>query len=310
MGCFESIAESYYGDGSCRRTTWITCGSIFGVCIVIIGFALLGVSVNHKVENNEYGVVFINTTMEFGNVYEQGIYSIPPGSSIFYFERTLQDVDLEPIVCFSSDKVQLVLNISAQYRLVKELLIPIILQKYDGNDNFKNILSYVVQNIVMKRCGQYSGEDYYIKRATIDNDMYISLLADVNNVTIGATIEFFQLVNINFPKDFSDAITQKQIVIQNATTVLNQRTSLLIAANTTLLQAQRTANIMLMNANNTAEVNLKQAMVTSNIIYNQWYQRGQAYISVKNYLNLNESQFIDYLRNEVLRNVPSPIINI
>ncbi|XWV24773.1 hypothetical protein QJ856_gp1010 [Tupanvirus deep ocean] len=311
MTCFTNMAEKYYDpESSCRKKTWIGIGVVLSISIFIIGFALIGVSVNKVVENNELGVVFINTTMEFGNIYEQGIHSIPPGSSMFIFPRTLQDVKLDSITCFSSDKIVIVLTVSVQYQLVKEHIITHILKTYDGNDNFENILKYVVQNIIINQCGQYTAEDYYVKRAVIDQNMYQSLLFDVNNVTIGATIEFFQLINIQFPTEFSNAITQKQIVIQNATTTLNQRTSLLIAANTTVLEAQRTASIILVNANNEAEINLKQANTTANVIFTQWYQRGLAFASIKNSLGLNESDFIEYLRSEILRSVRSPIIGI
>lgn len=318
MGCFDSIADFYYGTDhqpAHRWATWITIGTVCGVatlvCVLIVGFSLLGVSVNKRVENDEYGIVYHDTTtMNFGKIYEQGVYAIPPGTRMLIFKRTLQDVDLEPITCFSSDKILIVLTVSTQYQLIKDKIIDVILKKYGGNSHFKNILRFIVQNVIINRCGQYTAEDYYVRRAQIDEDMYQSLLTDVNNNTIGATIEFFQLINIAFPTEFSAVISRKQIVIQNATTILNQRISLLTAANTTYLQAQRTANITIATADNTAQINLKQAQTTSNVIYNQWYQRGLAYHSIKKELNLTESQFIEYLRSEVLRTASNAIISI
>lgn len=312
MGCFEEIVEPYYDpDSSCKKIFWIVISIILGVSVLVISFALLGVSVNKVVENNEYGVVYYGkTTMEFGNIYEQGIYSISPGASMMIFHRTLQDVDTGTIGCFSSDRIQITLTVAAQYQLVKNDIIPAILQTYGGNDEFVKILSFVIKNLIIERCGQYSAEDFYNFRAEIDQDMYQTVLVDVNNNTIGATIEFFQLINIGFPTEFSHAITGKQIVIQEAVTKLNQRSSLLTAANTTLLQAQRTANITLLNAYNTAEINLRTANTTRDIIFTQWLKRAESYLSIMTTLGLNETGFIEYLRNDVLRFVNSPIINI
>lgn len=312
MGIFESLAESYYDkQNGCKRTTWIIIGSIFAFCIIIIGFALIGVSVNKKIENNEYGIEFHkSTTMEFGKIHEQGIYSIPPGSEMLIFVRTLQDVDSGIIDCFSSDKIVIKLTIAVQYQLVKEQIIPIILKKFDGNDNFKNILKFIVQNIIINRCGQFTAENYYDQRAIIDKDMYDSLVAEVNNNTLGATIEFFQLINIQFPDKFSQAISEKQITIQKEITTLNERTSLIIQANTSLLQAKRQAEIILINAQNTVNINLRQANTTKLVVENQWVQRGLAFNSIKTSLNLTQEQFIQYLKSEIIRTRTNAIISI
>lgn len=313
MGCIDYLSECFYGPNSQRNQKKVFMYMIVTLIIfsVIIGFVLLGISVNKKVENNEYGIVYYSsTTMEFGDTYEQGIYSIPPGSELKIFIRTLQDVDLEPIVCYSSDKIVIILTVSVQYQLVKDNIIDIILKKYGGNDNFKNILRSIVQNIIINRCGQYNAEDYYIKRAIIDQDMHQNLLNDINNNSIGATIEFFQLINIEFPEDFSDIINRKQVVIQNETTILNQRVSLLIAANTTLFQAQKIANITIETALNTAQINLKQAQVQSDVITTQWYNRALTYFEIKSKLNLTDKLFIQYLKSEILRTSNTPLINI
>ena len=311
MGCFDSCGDAYYKKNSkCRKVTWIVIGTTLGTILLIISFTLLGISFK-RVEQTEYGIAYYNTTtMEFGDTYEQGVYPIAPGAEMMIFTRTLQDVDTGDIICFSSDKIVIVLTIAVQYQLVKDDIISIILKKYGGNDKFENVFKYIVQNIIINRCGQYTAEDYYVHRAIIDEDMYKHLLDEVNSNNVGATIQLFQLTNIKFPPAFSEVISEKQITIQNAITTLNQRASQLIAANTTLLEAQRTANIILINANNTARINLQQAESTSNVIYNQWYQRGLAYASVKTSLGLDENQFIEYLKNEIIRTAPHAVISV
>ena len=281
---------------------------LLGVLLIII-FSLIGVSVNKVVENNEYGVEFNNITMEFGDIKEQGIYSIPPGTSMFRFNRTVQEIE-DTVTCFSSDKITITLKIATQFLLQKDGLIDHILKEYDGNDNFKYFLSVNIKNIVIDRCGQYTAENYYVKRADIDRAMFEEVLNGINNNLLGATIELFQLKEVSFPGEFSNIITQKQVVIQNATTIGNQRASLLIAANTTLEQAKKHVLTLLINANNEAEINLKQANATNQIILNEWEKRGQSFFAIKTSLNLNETGFIDYIESELLRKATNSIVNI
>ena len=311
MGCFDSCGKAWWKkDSGCRKTTGIVLSVTFGVIVVVVGAALLATSFK-RVEQAEYGIAYYNrTTMEFGDTYEQGVYLLSPGATMLIFARTLQDVETEPINCFTADKIIVTLTVAVQYQLVKDDIIPIILKQYGDNEKFENILKYIVQNIIINRCGQYNAEDYYVHRATIDSDMYQHLLNEVNSNSIGATIELFQLTNIAFPKDFSDVISQKQVIIQNAVTTLNQRASQLISANTTLLEAQRTANIVLINANNTVTINLRQANATRDVIYNQWYRRGLAYSAIKSELTMDEKQFVEYMRNEIIRTIPGAVVSI
>lgn len=312
MGCFSSMAESYYHEsGSCKRTLWITLGSILFVCLLIIGFTLLGVSVNKKVENNQYGLAYYErSTMKFGDIKEQGIYAIPPGATMLRFPRTFQDVDLGTIKCFSKDKILLELAVKVQYQLIKEDIIPVILKQYGSNAAFRDILKYIVESEIMIVCGQYTGAQYYENRTDIDSAMSDRLKDAVNNNSSGATIGFFQLINIQFPQAFSDVITDKQIAIQQATTALNARQSQLITANTSLLQAQRQASITIATANNNAQIILQQANATSQTVFNQWNQRGLAWKSIKDSLGLDQQGFIDFLKNEVLRLVSSPVVSL
>jgi regulator of protease activity HflC (stomatin/prohibitin superfamily) len=282
-----------------------------GLALFLLTIVLISVTVNKRVEQDEFAVVYNNYNRQFGNIYEQGVYTLNVGDTFLKFKRTLKDVDIDEIFCITKDKIVIQLTISAQYQYNRNDLIPIVLMNFDNGDIYEKFLDNMVSNIILRQCGFYDAESYYIDRGTIYNNMYDALLNEINNNnSIGATIEFFQLKNIDFPKSFADAITTKQLVIQNKVTTMNDRTTQLILANTTLLQNQRQAEITIINANNQANININQAETSYNIILGQWIQRNNTYFTIMKNLNLNQSQLLDYLKSEAIRNSDSPIISI
>eukprot|EP01113_Clastostelium_recurvatum_P015691 TRINITY_DN187_c0_g1_i2.p1 TRINITY_DN187_c0_g1~~TRINITY_DN187_c0_g1_i2.p1 ORF type:complete len:325 (+),score=108.39 TRINITY_DN187_c0_g1_i2:45-977(+) len=310
MGCFAGLAQFYEPGSGTRKRSIRAIISLTVIFLTVLVITLLALSTNKKVANDQYGVVYDNIMQEFRlPVLVQTITTIPPQCVLILLPRTLQDVDVDDIICFSRDKIKITLTVAVQYQLIQDDLISIIMKQYNGNPNFESVLQHVVTSVIITRCGQYNAEDFYVIRGAIDLDMYQALVGSVNG-TYGANIQYFQLVNIGFPTGFSNAIAQKQIVIQNATTVLNQRQSLIIRAQTGLLQAQKTADISIINANNTARITLDQAQASADVVATQWQKRASSYVTAMNQLNLNESQFIEYLKSEILRTSPNLVVNL
>ncbi len=292
-------------------------GGFLCISLTLLTIVLLAVTVNKRVEQDEFGVIYNDFTKQFGKIYDQGVYAYGVGDKFIKFKRTLKDVDIDQINCITKDKIVIGLTISAQYQYNRDDLIPVVLQNFNNGDGYESFLSNIVRNIILRQCGLYDAESYYTDRGNIYNNMYDSLLNEINNNTnigsnynLGATIEFFQLKNIDFPDTFAQAITSKQLVMQNKITKLNDRTTQLILANTTLLQNQRQADIILINSNTQANINMNQAQTSYDVIVNQWNLRSNTYKSIIDNLKLNQSQFIEYLKSEAIRNSIAPVISI
>jgi regulator of protease activity HflC (stomatin/prohibitin superfamily) len=271
---------------------------------------LVSLTALKKVEQKEYGIVFNNYTYEFGRIYEQGTYTLNVGDVLLKKERTLIPIGTNSLNCISKDKITVTLTLSAQYQFNKQDLIDIIFKQFD--EQYDTFLSSIVANIILRICGLYNAEDFYLKRGIVDTHMLNSLKNEINNNTqsLGATIVNFQLQNIRFPQAYEDAITQKQLVTQNKVTSENNRITQLILANTTLLQNQRQAQILIINANNQAQININQAQTSYDIIVNQWIQRADVYATIMANLKLNQSQFLEYLKAEAIRDSDSPVISV
>jgi regulator of protease activity HflC (stomatin/prohibitin superfamily) len=271
---------------------------------------LVSLTALKKVEQKEYGIVYNNYTMQFGKVYDQGTYTLNVGDIMFKKDRTLIDVGINNLNCISKDKITVTLTLSAQYQFNRQDLIDIIFRQFD--EEYDTFLSSIVSNIILRVCGFYNAEEFYLKRGIVDINIFNALINEINNSTqsLGAIIVNFQLQNIRFPQSYEDAITQKQLVTQNMITSQNNRTTQLILANTTLLQNQRQVQIIIINANNQARINENQAQNSYSVILNQWTQRANVYALTILNLKLNHTQFLKYLEAEVVRESDSPIISI
>jgi len=292
----------------CILTTIISFFVFSGLMLMIV---LLSLTVLQKVKQNQYGIPYNTFSNQFSTPVEQGTYTLNVGDTFILKDRTLIDVNaIDKLVCVSKDLIKIQLFISAQYQLNKNELIPIILTQF--NDQYDTFLTSIVSNIILRICGLYNAEDFYLQRSAIDTHMFNALINEINNSTMsfGSVIENFQLQNITFPQDYDNVITEKQLVAQNIITSQNNRTTQLIIANTSLLQNQRQAQIKITNANNQAQINIKQAQKSYDTILDNWNRRASVYAAIMLKLDLNQSQFIDYMKAETIRGSISQILSI
>lgn len=270
---------------------------LFGGIITMI--CLLALYVNYPVEQTEYAVGYDSYNMKFTKIYEQGRYPIQVGEEMIKIPRTLQDYNRE-IKCMTNDKILIDLDIGIQYLYQKDDLILKILKEFGSVNTFDKFLSDRITSSIINSCLSYESEQYYIERSIVDRHIYSELLININNKSIGASIEFFQLVNVKFPKEISNAIAQKQNIDQEALTSQNDRNTLITKENTKLLETQRSANILIINAKNQANITLNQAYTNAQVQNILWTNRAYTYTHVANKLNLNSSELIDYLESELI----------
>ena len=260
----------------------------------------LSTCVNISVSQTEYGIVYQPYIAKFKNIYTQGKVVLQMGEQMFKVTRTLQNYQTN-INCLSQDKVLLNLDVSMQYQYEREQLIPIIFKQFDNVENYNTFIQNRIKSSILNACLLFTAEEYYSMRGTIDLNMYDKLKNEINNDNIGTTISYFQLVNIEFPSEFSTIITEKQNIQQLATTTLNNRASILTQSETLLKSAQYNAQITITQANNTAEIIINRATTLSNAQQQLWINRAYGYLNVKNSLNLTETDLVEYIISDNIR---------
>lgn len=292
------------------------CQVIFIACIIIGLFILLVVylatCVNVKVAQNQYLVISNRYTMTINPVLEQGNYNnLKIGNRKAYYIATIQYLNYDnknSIICYSSDGLQLYLEIGIQYLYDKEFIIPVMWRKFSNEKNYMSYYRSVIYNTIYTICANYGSEEYYTNRQIIETSMFNMVINQTSNINIGIKTVQVQLKNIDFPSTFSEIIAKKQLLVQELQTQNNNRTSQLILANTSYVQAIQKARQLLIEADNNVDIISNQAYATQNNVFIEYQQKTIVYKQIMSNFNFNASELADYLEADILRLSNNPTI--
>lgn len=301
--CFNNNLKLY------KNITIATTVCCFVLAIILTSIILLGMNVNKKIDQSEVAIFINNYTANIRGPFEQGTYTTYPGDTIVIFQRVYQQQDYTSISCLTKDQLSIQLSISYQFQYDIQNIIPVIIQKFNTESFYLDFVSNVFWESYTDVCSNYNAEDYYTNRSLIEATIYDNFLGAVNNLSLGMDIKALQLTHVDFPCQFSDIITNKQITTQNIITNTNARQGLLTQAQTNLLTAMQQARINLITANNTAAVNIFNADTNYAVVYNKWDQYGIGLKFVLDTFNGNLTSFFNYLEYNILQNSVNPIIN-
>lgn len=286
--------------------------AVFGILIfggIITMISLLALYINYPVEQSEYAVGYDTYNMEFTKIYEQGKYPIRVGEEMIIIERTLQDYNRN-FICMTKDKILIELDVGLQYQYQRDDLIDKILMEFSSVGNFEGFLFDRMTSSIINSCLAFDAEEYYTERSIIDRHMYNGLITDINDYNFGVLVEFFQLINIKFPLEISNAIADKQNIEQDTLTAINERASKLTEANTKLFEMQRKADIQIINAYAKANVTMNQAESNFEIQNVLWSNRAYSYLHALSALGLNSSSIIDYIQADLITKSENLLTNL
>jgi regulator of protease activity HflC (stomatin/prohibitin superfamily) len=212
----------------------------------------------------------------------------------------MQNIELGELDCMSEDSVMLKLHVSVQFQYEKDALIPIILEQFNADDNYKNALRANMRSTILNTCLQYTAIEYYEMRSSVDSTMSANLKLAINP-KIGSSIQYFQLLDIKYPDEYMDILHRKQNIRQNLVTAENDRNTAIINANTNKKESSVNANINLINANNIANMTNYNAVVQQSITLANWHTRSSYYKSIVNQMGLTIPQLLNYIKADVTR---------
>ena len=279
-----------------------------GVCVVtfvgllVMMISLLAMYTLQEVEQSEFAVEYNSYEVTFGKVLSQGKYNVAVGTELIKFQRTVQDVRLGDISCLSKDQVIVSLNVNVQIQYQAEALVPIILKQYGNDKNFNRFLAGLAKSSVLNSCSLFDADQYFTNRAQVDIAMTDNIAQIINIDTLGTTVVFFQLINIEFPTAYNNILLSKQTTEQLETTLDNDRLNQITVANTNLFVANSTANIKIIRAQQQATTIVNQARTSEAAIASFWASRTESFAAVMlNFAYTNISQLTDFINSEILR---------
>lgn len=189
-----------------------------GLGVVILGFFLVV-----SLDSIQYNQVGLNYSSYFKSVenhtYGSGFHFIGLGHDFISYDLTVStvvfsrgsDASMSPINCRTKDGLKLQLEVSFQYRVLKDHIYEIYTTF--GNEMSKILLRVAIDSI-SDTATNYSSYDFFSMRDQIalrmESDLNTRLRTDLFSEVV-----FFQLRSIDLPNAYEDAIQQTEVTKQS-----------------------------------------------------------------------------------------------
>lgn len=292
-----------------KVVTAIVIGAIsFAVLLMII---LIPLSIEN-VEANEYAAVYNDLSNVIDDeILAEGRYVLDPASRLIIFPRTLETIDMTGsslLRALTSDGLQMELDITVQFALIREH-IPAVVREFGVYTELKAYITQITRANVKDVCSRYSAEDFFFKRAEIEQAMISRLTVAFMSAPAYATASLVQLRNVNHPDLFEQENQAKELVKQERAKALNERAQQETEETTKLSEAEADARITIIQADAQALSTIAKATEEANAITAVWAARATSFATIRTALNVTGDEFVDtYLRYTTLVQQPATAV--
>jgi regulator of protease activity HflC (stomatin/prohibitin superfamily) len=270
---------------------------VIGVILMIV---LLAVSIK-DIDHDEFGIAYNQVTRTLGDeVLSEGRHTLTPGDKIFTFDNKIV-TRTEDIECISKDGLIITFSVATQYRIIRDDARDILFE-FKDQDGLFNFVDYPIRDTVKDSCATFSGEDFFSQRGVVEQDMAANTSFVLTHTNTRVTPSFVQLKNIHLPAEFSTAIQQVQLALEDVDVAHNERAQKIIVAQTDFLKAEQDALIVLDLANARASGFIAQANEQASARSAIWTERKNAVVFGATSLNMTAA---DYVNNVLLLEVLS-----
>jgi len=208
-------------------------------------------------------------------------------------------------LCLSNDGLQIVLDITYQYKLQQNNLYNFFLTY--GLD-YESVIGLLAWSAVRDTCGEWDSDGFYYSRETIEQSMLVKMQNNFAGINVDAG--FLQLSNVDFPDSFQTAVRNVQENMQDATQASNERAGSVTNATTEVLQAEQDAQVLLIQAEADASVILATANATAQGIIATLSAQADVYFEIMNSLNLGPEDLINYISLQTIENSQGTVVGV
>jgi len=221
-------------------------GGIFGACALIVIIILISVSFS-KVEMTEVGLLYSHASRKIdrSKLYTAGRYYVGVGGEFITFPITQQEMHLPIFESRTADGLLLSLDVSLNFKIQKDF--DKIIKIFDNfGRHYDGFISRLAMNIIRDASARFTAYSYSMNRSLVNVEMERDINDDL--AEIGFTLDSVQLLNVEFPSNFSDTLQETRMLQQKVT-----QAELNLNAEVRALQGQ------LDNCNTTAKGMITQA---------------------------------------------------
>jgi len=243
-----------------------------------------------------------------------GRYFLGVGHEFLIFPKVYQTIEYSPgpetdgpaVQSRTKDGVEVILSVSFQYQL-NQANIHDLFQKYgismDGIDEedgeeepYKRVFSYVARDILTDVSTEYNAFEFFSNRTNIGDRMW-NELRTVYERDYFASVVFFQLKDVDLPDEFEHAIQDAEVSRQYQQRAREIQTKAEIEAETSVIQARYSAQILRQEAGAQANSTLQQNFFDIQAFNFTQKNRLESYKAMQEHLGWNDpQQLIDYVQ--------------
>jgi len=300
------------GVGKCLLITGIISLLVISLTLFIVLMALSFEILNY----DEYGIKYHKVSRELDNqVFVEGRHYVQPGQTFFRFKSTFITINFQngewgsadetPIQCTTGDGLEVEIEATVQYQLRRNELYDLLLT---FGTEFENSLIAQAKAAIRDGCGNKTSEEMYNNRQGIQAAMLDEVANQLS--TLYVDVGFLELINIELPPQYNNAVGDKESARADVDVALNQRTQALILSQTTLLTAGEDAKIKLIQANATADGIITAATTDAQAVTNDLNTKAQVYYEIKETFNFTAAELINYISLEQLVELQDLIVGV
>jgi len=259
------------------------------VMMIIFSFSAL--------KATEWGLNYNSVTLHLDpHPYNTGLHLLGLFHSFYKFPSIYQNMEFSSgahnlLYTRTHDGLPVTLGISFQYTLQKENLYQLYMNyKY----NYPRILFHVASNIIANTASNYSAYNFFNDKATIGVAMHRNL-NDYTTLNLFLTIRNVQIMLVELPKSFQDAILQSIAIKQNITRTRKIKLNKQVKFQTEIMAANQTAIQMVTLAAGQAQKILAENNATSLMLKQTLNAQLHSYGLIKSNLNFSSSDLLEYM---------------
>jgi len=259
--------------------------STVAICAVIVMIVLISVSFS-KVEMTEVGLLYSHASRRIDRetLYTAGRYYVGVGGEFITFPLTQKEMELPIFESRTADGLKIEMQVSINYKIVENK--EKVLEIYDHfGINYDGFLSRLAMNIIRDAAATFNAFDYSVNRSQVSLKMESDIRDDMEQ--IGLRLESVQLLNIDFPKNYSNTLQNTLMLQQQVTQAQRDKDAELVSLEGELSKANITAQGIISDAMSQSTTIRNDADADAQALQTTLEKEGAAH---KNMINMFLSQ--------------------
>ncbi|XP_063411792.1 uncharacterized protein LOC134694680 [Mytilus trossulus] len=288
--------------GTCK------CVVITVIVLVVIITVITVVSTSlKKLDSEEIGIKYDTIRKILENTTErEGLHTGLPGFKFIIFPSVYTSLTFNHLESFNKDGVQIVLDVTYQYKVRSDKLREVILEFRD-KDGYTKILKYEGESAIHETCSHFNTSQFQAERANFQVKVKENIM--VRYKKLNAEMTDLQVNNIARPTEYESAIRSKERAREDIRVANNERPRLLTEAETQIREAETQAKIIIDKADSAARILANRGLTEAQAIIAQFEKEAEAYTKIveASGLGFTIDGFISYLGVRVIADAKNPV---